>query len=328
MEEMSPDMQPLQQPTSGMPPAPIDIASFGPVSSISNFLHEFHSNGILFDGNDIRGYPNADFTANTLSISHGHNVRPSPYRSTTVAKGFSSLDVESLGFTLTSWPDTFIGSLDTNFHDYYNLQSALKHEIETSQTDCARSNYQQDSMQSMSTNIKYSTSATNNSEITAPHRTPRKNMSIEPLQKQAPLASTKPKRKLVCKPRKRIKGDHNMPSNIRVQKQSQRQCPREGCGRKFQRQEHLTRHMKIHFDTDAYSCLFCPKIFGRADNLKSHIKLHSFPNKKFSRTSYHPEAARVWAMMGQKSMTRKLMGSRESQVEERAWNNLWREFSG
>ncbi|KAH8599501.1 hypothetical protein B0O99DRAFT_466484, partial [Bisporella sp. PMI_857] len=52
-------------------------------------------------------------------------------------------------------------------------------------------------------------------------------------------------------------------------------CPWDGCNKRFQRQEHLKRHERTHSGTDYYPCPFCEKIFGRSDNKKSHVKLHT-----------------------------------------------------
>ncbi|TAQ84105.1 hypothetical protein B7494_g7565 [Chlorociboria aeruginascens] len=92
----------------------------------------------------------------------------------------------------------------------------------------------------------------------------------------------------------------NIPQNIPVQRRALKSCTWEGCTSKFQRAEHLKRHEKTHSGSESYECPFCQKIFGRSDNLKSHIKIHMKLPTKSTRTRYFSDAARVV-----ESMTRK-----------------------
>ncbi|RDW88954.1 hypothetical protein BP6252_00986 [Coleophoma cylindrospora] len=110
--------------------------------------------------------------------------------------------------------------------------------------------------------------------------------------------------------RKRVKREYILPNNLSVQKQAKRHCTWPGCQGRFQRQEHLKRHMKTHENEVKLPCQFCGKEFGRADNLKSHIKLHMDPTKKSSRTEYFPEARRVYEEMSRKSRKAGSDGSR------------------
>lgn len=91
---------------------------------------------------------------------------------------------------------------------------------------------------------------------------------------------------------------------IRMVRGPRKECTYEGCTGKFQRQEHLKRHEKTHQrNADIFPCLFCPKTFGRSDNLKSHVKLHTYPpdsQKKSRRTAYKEGALEEWQRMDRK----------------------------
>ncbi|KAL3424199.1 hypothetical protein PVAG01_03480 [Phlyctema vagabunda] len=103
--------------------------------------------------------------------------------------------------------------------------------------------------------------------------------------------------------RKTANKKYPLPDNLSVQKQAKRCCPWPGCQGRFQRQEHLKRHMKTHRNEIKLPCQFCGKVFGRADNLKSHIRLHMHPKKKSSRTDFFPGARRVYEEMSRKTRT-------------------------
>jgi zinc finger protein BrlA len=109
----------------------------------------------------------------------------------------------------------------------------------------------------------------------------------------------------VRKRAKRVVLHSGLPSNIRVEKQAKKQCMYEGCVARFKRQEHLKRHEKTH-DKHLlpFSCQFCEKQFGRTDNLKSHIKLHTIRDNGGKngprRTEYCPGALRVYQEMSRK----------------------------
>lgn len=51
-------------------------------------------------------------------------------------------------------------------------------------------------------------------------------------------------------------------------------CDVESCGKRFTRNEELTRHKRIHTGVRPYSCVFCKKRFGRKDHLKKHMRTH------------------------------------------------------
>ncbi|CZR65977.1 uncharacterized protein PAC_15877 [Phialocephala subalpina] len=91
--------------------------------------------------------------------------------------------------------------------------------------------------------------------------------------------------------------------NIKIQRPARKECPYEGCTGKFQRQEHLKRHERTHLkDAEVYPCEFCPKTFGRSDNLKSHVWLHTLPDgaKKSRRTAYDANALAEYQRMDRK----------------------------
>lgn len=47
------------------------------------------------------------------------------------------------------------------------------------------------------------------------------------------------------------------------------------CFKTFQKQNHLTRHIKIHSGDRQHKCPYCGKAFLRSDNLKKHIRIHT-----------------------------------------------------
>jgi zinc finger protein BrlA len=105
--------------------------------------------------------------------------------------------------------------------------------------------------------------------------------------------------------RRRIKQEARrslLSSNITIQQLADNPCPWEGCNQKFQRREHLKRHLNdIHLKANCFPCIFCSHPFGRSDNLKTHLILHGDPDGDHKRTSYHPEARKVVEEMNRKS---------------------------
>jgi zinc finger protein BrlA len=91
-----------------------------------------------------------------------------------------------------------------------------------------------------------------------------------------------------------------LPDNIKIQKEAKQQCDWQGCQSKFQRKEHLRRHERTHLGNDIFPCLFCAKEFNRCDNLKQHVRIHTQPEKKASRTKYYSEALAVYEGMNSK----------------------------
>ena len=68
------------------------------------------------------------------------------------------------------------------------------------------------------------------------------------------------------------------------------ECPL--CFKTFQKQNHLTRHIKIHSGERQHKCPYCGKAFLRSDNLKKHVRIHTgekfpcrFCNKGFTDSS-------------------------------------------
>lgn len=51
-------------------------------------------------------------------------------------------------------------------------------------------------------------------------------------------------------------------------------CDHEGCGRSFDRSEHLKRHKGMHSKVKDYVCPKCEARFGRPDNTSDHFKTH------------------------------------------------------
>lgn len=48
----------------------------------------------------------------------------------------------------------------------------------------------------------------------------------------------------------------------------------DSCGKKFTRNEELTRHKRIHTGLRPHACVICGKRFGRKDHLKKHTRTH------------------------------------------------------
>jgi zinc finger protein BrlA len=112
------------------------------------------------------------------------------------------------------------------------------------------------------------------------------------------------------KNRMRAIGQDLLP-NINCAKSPTKQCPWEGCNRRFRRQEHLKRHERTHTKEDLFECEFCGKYFNRTDNLKDHILRHTLPYKKSSRTTFYPGAQALYDRMGRKSATKSATIKRE-----------------
>lgn len=53
------------------------------------------------------------------------------------------------------------------------------------------------------------------------------------------------------------------------------QCPRQDCGKRFCRNDHLQRHMRIHTGQRMFQCRTCLRAFSRSDHLAKHERTHS-----------------------------------------------------
>lgn len=60
-----------------------------------------------------------------------------------------------------------------------------------------------------------------------------------------------------------------------VNSEKQYACPVDICGRRFQDNSKLRRHMLIHTGEKAYKCEFCSKRFSLDFNLKTHLRVHT-----------------------------------------------------
>ncbi|CAB3409889.1 unnamed protein product [Caenorhabditis bovis] len=58
-------------------------------------------------------------------------------------------------------------------------------------------------------------------------------------------------------------------------------CPRPDCQRRFCRNDHLQRHMRIHTGQRLFQCRTCLRSFSRSDHLAKHERTHS-SDKPFS----------------------------------------------
>ena len=70
-------------------------------------------------------------------------------------------------------------------------------------------------------------------------------------------------------------------------------CPHEGCGKKYQTEDSLTRHLNRHSTVKEHVCDFCGKAFLRKSECVIHMRIHtgekpfecSICNKKFARAT-------------------------------------------
>jgi zinc finger protein BrlA len=105
---------------------------------------------------------------------------------------------------------------------------------------------------------------------------------------------------------------------IQYHERAKKECTFDGCGKKFKRQEHLKRHQTTHNPKGPpVPCEFCFRPFGRPDNLKAHILLHT-TQKKSSRTDYHPGAKLVYERLNSKPRKSSSLNSSSTKQEHSA----------
>jgi zinc finger protein BrlA len=212
-----------------------------------------------------------------------------------------------------SHTEDFVNPSQTTFMDTFDLDSPLQ-SARTLQFnlsyDTPISDYNYGFEQFIPTTYQdliksCSTTPSRPSPLRQPMLEPISTAALQRVQGQSPANKEEFKRtqtsRKAHKAIKRAKRDYLLPSNVHVQKLADKQCPFQGCTRKFVRQEHLKRHVKTHTQSDVYPCQFCTRPFGRPDNLKDHIKRHAQPPKKSSRTSYYEGAQAVYDRMSRKS---------------------------
>lgn len=253
---------------------------------------------------NFHGY--AEPMYDSFDTHHGITIEPS----------LDAVVMSSPTSGMTSSPVSvdFVVPSQTTFLDSYDIHSPMR-PVRSLQFDSPTSDYVTeyssfgDSPGGGGGSVKYFLSPYNNeqhhkSSSTTPSRpSALRQPMLEPLETSTVLhriQGGQTQTAATMHSRKRAKREYILPNNISVQKQAKRPCPWEGCSGRFQRQEHLKRHMKTHTNSETHPCKFCMKIFGRSDNLKSHIKLHADPDKKSSRTQYFPEARRVYEEMSRK----------------------------
>ncbi|CAD6197124.1 unnamed protein product [Caenorhabditis auriculariae] len=69
-------------------------------------------------------------------------------------------------------------------------------------------------------------------------------------------------------------------------------CPRTDCQRRFCRNDHLQRHMRIHTGQRMFQCRVCMRSFSRSDHLAKHERTHN-GDKPFSCNSCGRRFAKI-----------------------------------
>ncbi|KAI6707963.1 hypothetical protein JHW43_009508 [Diplocarpon mali] len=138
--------------------------------------------------------------------------------------------------------------------------------------------------------------------------------SPSPSPSSRPKAPQEKASRLVRKRAKReLRGEDFLPDGMTREQSATEVCNHPGCKGKFQRKEHLKRHINtVHKITKTVPCEFCGKEFGRNDNLKAHTLLHGQLSKN-KRTLYYPGALQRWYEMSKKP--RKVAGAKKIKEE-------------
>ncbi|KAL3424132.1 C2H2 finger domain-containing protein [Phlyctema vagabunda] len=268
-----------------------------PQANYSSDYSHYVGNDGLSHMNSFAAPPHSLAPSNAHTYAAHHNISNSTPP--------LDMDLYSPASVMSSSPVSadFVVPSQTTFVDSFDLSSPMR----PLHFDSPSSDYENSSPAG---GLRYFMSPSSENERYSPTTTPcarnpiQRQRSFQPLESSAVLHRVQNEARVS---RKRSKREYMLPDNLSVQKQAKRHCTWPGCHGRFQRQEHLKRHMKTHENETKLPCQFCGKEFGRADNLKSHIKLHMDENKKSSRTVYFEDAKRVYEEMSRKS--RKAVGN-------------------
>ncbi len=286
-----------------------------------SMMSGYHQDSMMFPGNqmvvanpvnmaDINYGPYVDDTIyNSFNSHHGlptgtPSLEQDLYSPVSEIRSSPSLIENCVVPSQTTFMDPFSG-LQSPAHPVKSLQFNLNYDCQVSDFDAGFSmeNSSPESMRYLVPEYaertpECSTPSRSSSQRQAHLEAALASVSPTPTETQAQKAAAR----LVRKRSKRENRQCMIPrTNIPVayHQQPKKTCSVPGCHGKFVRHEHLKRHEKTHSSKERYPCEFCGRPFGRTDNLKSHIKLHAFPNKG-KRTDYFEGAREVYERMSMK----------------------------